>query len=611
MKKQTEVQTGYVHLKLEQVVPSEVNPGGTRKGIEELTASVKEKGVLQPIIVRPVKGNGHYEIVAGQRRFLAATNAGLDTIPAIVQELPDDEALEVAIVENDQREDANPLDEAKAFKTLMENDEAETIAARIGRTVGYVLGRVRLLGLCKEAKHALSGGKISLGHAQVLLRLRGKDEQRALLSEILSGEGGNGITVAAAKAMVRENSLSLADAPFDTEGCASCSFRSGNQAELFPELKDTDECSDRACFYKKTLAYYRAKTKEKEDAGFRVIKDIEEVKELGGFSGDKMKLIVPSAKEASPYSYPASYYPPKYRSKCENCTDHHAFYVYEEKVYSGTRIEAGEICLNPKCLAEMLKEKEKTKEQVAKEKAKTAKGEPVAEAPVREVNPITLKLHAEAARDRFMVTHLTPRVESSEVLTKRFIIYHMLDRFTYFSGNAKQVKDEIVREICPPEYFKEKKFSGWHLYLLVMAVPEEELSALLTKVVMATIPFTDPKALLHMTPEAGIDMTRDFVMDETFINSKTKAELLRMVKDLGLSVVATEKNKKPEIVAAIQAQDLVGKATPELSESFVLKELGDVSDPMISRYAMEDEDEPTEEIEEVEELAEEEPVEAA
>ncbi|MHB8173543.1 MAG: ParB/RepB/Spo0J family partition protein [Nitrospirota bacterium] len=606
MKKHT-VETGFVHLKLEQVVPSDVNPGGARKGIEGLTASVKEKGIIQPIIVRPVKGNGHYEIVAGHRRFLAATNAGLDTIPAIVQELPDDEALEVAIVENDQREDANPLDEAKAFKRLMENDEAETIAARIGRPVGYVLGRVRLLGLCKEAKQALSSGKISLGHSQVLLRLRGKDEQRALLSDILSGEGGHGITVAAAKAMVRENSLALADAPFDTEGCASCSFRSGNQAELFPELKDTDECSDRACFYKKTLAYYRAQTKEKEDAGFRVIKDIEDIKELGGFSGDKMKLIVPSAKEASPYSYPASYFPPKYKSKCEKCTDHHAFYVYEEKVYSGTRVEAGEVCLNPKCLAEMLKEKEKAKE-TTRDKVKT-NGEST-DKPVREVNPITLKLHAEAARDRFMVTHLTPRVESSEALTKRFIFYHMLDRFTYFSGNAKQVRDKIIREICPTEYFKEKKFSGWHLYLLVMAVPEKKLSDLLTKVVLATIPFTDPKALLHMTPEAGIDMTRDFVMDETFINSKTKAELLRMVKDLGLNVSATEKNKKAEIVAAIQAQDLVGKATPELAESFALKELKDVSNPMISRYAMEDEDVPTAE-EEIEELAEEETVEAA
>jgi ParB/RepB/Spo0J family partition protein len=604
----------YVHLKLEQVVPSEVNPGGTRKGIEELTASVKEKGIIQPIIVRPVKGNGHYEIVAGHRRFLAAQGAGLDTIPAIVQDFGDEEALEVSIIENDQREDANPLDEAKGFKRLIESEnEVETIAARVGRPVGYVLGRVRLLGLCKEAKQALSSGKISLGHAQVLLRLRGKDEQLALLSDILSGEDGHGITIAAAKAMVKESSLDLSQAPFDISGCASCAFRSGNQAELFPELKDTDECSDRACFYKKTLAYYRAQTKEKEDAGFRVIKDIEEIKELGGFSGDKVKLIVPSAKEASPYSYPASYYPPKYKSKCEKCTDHHAFYVYEEKVYSGTRIEAGEACLNPKCLADMLKEKEKAKEHVAKDKAKTAKGEPTAEAPVREVNPHTLRIHAEAARDRFMVMHLTPRVEASEVLTKRFIIYHMLDRFGYFNGNAKQVKDEIIKEICPAEYFKEKKFSGWHLYLLVMNVPEDKLSDLLTKVVLATIPFSDPKALLHMTPEAGIDMTRDFVMDETFINSKTKAELLKMVKDLGLSIAATEKNKKAEIVAAIQAQDLVGKATPELSESFTLKELKEVSDPMVSRYAMEDEDEPTaEEVEEVEEVeAEEEPVEAA
>jgi ParB/RepB/Spo0J family partition protein len=607
MKKQT-VETGYVHLRLEQVVPSEVNPGGARKGIEELTASVKEKGIIQPIIVRPMKGNGHYEIVAGHRRFLAAQGASLETIPAIVQDFGDDEALEVAIIENDQREDANPLDEAKAFKRLMESEnEVETIAARVGRSVGYVLGRVKLLGLCKEAKQALSSGKISLGHAQVLLRLRGKDEQRALLSDIV-GEDGLGITVAAAKALVRDNSLDLSQAPFDISGCASCAFRSGNQAELFPELKDTDECSDQSCFLKKTLAYYRAQTKEKEKEGFKVFTDIEEIKALGGFAGDKMKIIVPSAREASPYSYPAKYYPPKYKAQCEKCTDHHAFYVYEEKVYSGTRIEAGEVCLNPNCLAAMLKEKEKAKEQAAKEKVKAAKGEPTAEAPVREVNPHTLRIHADAARDRFMVTNLTPRVEASETLTRRFIIYQMLHRFGYYNGNAKQVRDGIIREICPPEYFKEGKFTGWEIYLVVMAVPEAELSALLTKVVLATLPFTDPKVLLHMTPEAGIDMTRDFVMDETFINTKTKAELLRMVKDLGLNVAATEKNKKAEIVAAIQAQDLVGKATPELAESFALTDLKDVAEPGAwrSKYAMEDEDEP----EDVE-PAEEEEVEAA
>ena len=311
MKEQT---AGYADLKLDKVFPSAKNY--RRKidkiGIEELTESVRQKGVLQPIIVRPIKGNGHYEIVAGHRRYQAATAAGLTTIPAIVEQFDDEAALEVAITENSQREDVNPIDEAVGFKRMMDTGaEVETIAAKIGRPVAYVLGRVKLLDLCKEAQQAVSEGKISLGHAQVLLRLRSKNEQKALLSSIISGDRGYGITVEAAKSIIKNHSLSLKNASFDTEKCASCAYRSGNQAVLFPELTDTDECSDPACFQKKMLAFYEAQAKEKEKKGFRVIRDFEEIKALGGFHSDKMKRIVPRKAEADYQSA----YPPKYRSE--------------------------------------------------------------------------------------------------------------------------------------------------------------------------------------------------------------------------------------------------------------------------------------------------------
>ena len=565
MKKET---TGYADLKLDKVVPSEMNYRRKmdKTSLEELTESVRQKGVLQPIIVRPVKDNGHYEIVAGYRRYQAALAAGLTTIPAIIEQFDDESALEVAITENSQREDVNPMDEALGFKRMHDTGtDIETIAARIGRPVAYVLGRVKLLGLCKEARQAVSEGKISLGHAQVLLRLRSKDEQKGLLSAILDGDG---ITVSGAKSIVKSHSLTLNHALFDTEKCASCAYRSGNQAMLFPELADMDECSDPACFQKKTLAHYEAQAKEKEEQGFRVIRDFEEIRELGGFHSDKMHRIVPRKAEADHQSV----YPPKYKSDCAKCTDHHAFYFYEEAAYNGRRIDAGELCLNPKCLAKMFKEKE-----VAEAKEDKGDNTERAESTASRVNPMTLRLHAEGCRDRFLIERLPERVAASPALTTRFIIYHMLDRFGYFSGTAKQTRDEILWEICPVEHYADRKFSGWEIYLVVMGVPEDKLDGLLSTVVGATIQHTDPKVLLHMTPEAGIDMSADFLMDETFIKTKKKAELIQMVEEMGLTVTATEKDKKSEVVTAILAQELVGKATPEITESCRLMELKDVN----------------------------------
>ena len=563
--------TGYADLDLKNVFPSELNyrKRMDKKGLEELTESIRQKGVLQPIIVRPIKGNGHYEIIAGHRRYQAAMSAGLETIPAIIEEFDDEAALEVAITENSQREDVNPIDEATGFKRMIDTGtEPETIAAKIGRTVGYVLGRVKLLDLCKEAQAAILKGKISLGHAQVLLRLRSKNEQRSLLSAMLDGDG---MTVSGAKSIIRRHSLSLNLAPFDTNNCLSCQYRSGNQAMLFPELKDTDECSDPACYSKKIQAHYEAQAREKEKQGFRIIRSYEEIKELGGFNSKMNHRIVPRKNDADYQSV----YPPKYKTDCAKCTDHHAWYFYEENNYSGPHIETGDLCLNPKCLQKMFREVEEVKE-------KTTENEFAPEA--AKISPVTLRLHAESCRNRFMINRLPEKITASAVLSKRFVIYHMLDRFSYFSGNAKKTRDELLREICPPEYFKEKKFSGWELYLVAMEIPKEKLNRVLSNVIAATVQYTDPKVLLHMTPETGIDMEKDFLMDKEFLKTRKKAELVEMVKALELPINFTGKEKKSEMVEAILALDLTGKATPEIAESCQLKELKDVSDPVEYGY---------------------------
>lgn len=173
---------------------SKTNP---REGIhperlKELTASVRQLGVLEPVILRPLeKKNGKaYELVCGQRRLQAARAAELAEIPAIVRPLNDQEALELQLVENLQREDLHPLDEAAGYRQLMARAKYDVarIAERIGRSVKYVYDRVKLLQLAPEAKKLFLEDRISAGIAILLARLKPADQKRALEDGIFEHE---------------------------------------------------------------------------------------------------------------------------------------------------------------------------------------------------------------------------------------------------------------------------------------------------------------------------------------------------------------------------------------------------------------------------------------
>jgi len=136
--------------------------------IAELASSISEKGVLQPIVVRPVDGG--YEIVAGERRFRAARRAGLATVPAVVRDLSDQETLEIAIVENLQREDLNPMEEARAFKQLLDFGlSQEKVAQVVAKSRSAVANTLRLLTLPKEVQNAVEDGTLTAGHARAVL----------------------------------------------------------------------------------------------------------------------------------------------------------------------------------------------------------------------------------------------------------------------------------------------------------------------------------------------------------------------------------------------------------------------------------------------------------
>lgn len=153
--------------------------------LEELARSIEEHGVIQPIIVR--KKDDGYELVAGERRWRAAKKAGISKIPAIVKEYSDSQMLEIALLENLQREDLNPIEEATAYKQLIEDlgITQEALSKRIGKSRSVIANSIRLLNLPEEIQNLLAKGKITTGHARALLSLDNEKEQKQMAQKIL------------------------------------------------------------------------------------------------------------------------------------------------------------------------------------------------------------------------------------------------------------------------------------------------------------------------------------------------------------------------------------------------------------------------------------------
>jgi len=179
-----------VEVPIDQI---EVNPNQPRKvfdftALDELAASIKSSGVIQPIIVR--RFAGAYQLIAGERRWRAARQAGLDRIPAIVREATDAQSIELALVENLLREDLNPIEAAQAYQKLLAEFSwtQEKLAQRIGKDRTSIANCLRLLRLPEAIQADLRGGRLTMGHARALLALTSVAEQLRLRDEILAHE---------------------------------------------------------------------------------------------------------------------------------------------------------------------------------------------------------------------------------------------------------------------------------------------------------------------------------------------------------------------------------------------------------------------------------------
>ncbi|MCD9186263.1 MAG: ParB/RepB/Spo0J family partition protein [Pyrinomonadaceae bacterium] len=183
-KKNTE---GLLELDLDLIEPNSEQPRTrfVEENLEELTQSIKANGVVQPIVVR--KKDNKYQIIAGERRWRASQRAGLQKIPAVVKEVADDKLLELALIENIQRHDLNPIEEAKAYKNLVESIglTQEIVAERVGKNRTVITTALRLLKLPEDIQKLIEEQKITAGHGKALLMAEDSDAQRRLARSII------------------------------------------------------------------------------------------------------------------------------------------------------------------------------------------------------------------------------------------------------------------------------------------------------------------------------------------------------------------------------------------------------------------------------------------
>src|SRR4029077_17097327 len=263
----------YVNVPLAQLVESSTNPRKTfdEEKLEELAESIRSKGVLSPLLAR--RANGHVEIVSGARRYRAAQRAGIPEIPVRIVDLTDAEAMEAQIIENIQRADVHPFEEAQGFRALLDREGVgytiENVAAKTGKAAAYIAKHLRLLNLTPPVAEAFTAGQIGIEHALLIAKLGTEAQEKALTHCFDGYYAANDaerslVPASCLQAWIAQNVyLSLKAVPFSKDdeslipeagSCTNCPNRTGFNALLFSEVRE-DSCVDAECFNRKLDAH--------------------------------------------------------------------------------------------------------------------------------------------------------------------------------------------------------------------------------------------------------------------------------------------------------------------------------------------------------------------
>lgn len=482
-------------VNLSELKVSKDNP---RKSFNEnkmadLTNSIKEKGVIEPIVIRP--SNGKYEIVCGERRFRASQKTGIKTIPAIIRELTDGQAMEIRAVENLQREDLCPLEEAQAFKTMLEKCKytQDDLATKVGKSRKYIIDRIRLLELSADIQQGISKELITPGHGIVLLRLEDPEERQGLYKSIIDEK----LSVRSAENALDQCGKKLNNAPFDTKECQKCEHNGSKQKDFFD--KDTNlkgRCLNIDCYKKKREALVNKSITELRKKGVKIVTEQKIKSELGGTKYDNSIHI------NSEYTRHKNDLGKAYQEKCKaGCSNY--ICVIEQDRYGDDAKVIAERCFDPGCFRKLIRTPSaKAGDDYGKQLKKVK----------------TQKRVAEAKRAFWIKNVATAK-------NKRAMSSIMLDILLSDLGSS------TANKLLP---FKVPEWGySWSIKKLY-ELGEAEINKLTVLVISKKPEVLDDRALKFLSETLGFNIKKNFMITETYLKAHTKDQLVSLAKQIGL-----------------------------------------------------------------------------
>jgi ParB/RepB/Spo0J family partition protein len=532
-----------VDIKLSEITLSALNPRkhSDETKLKELAASIKEKGVIVPVIVRQL--NGKYELVCGERRYRASKSIGLETIPANIKQLNDVQVLEYQVIENQQREDICPLEEAEGYEALLKKRGIKTIddlAVSISKSKSYIRGRLKLCELIPENRKLFYEGKFSPSVALLVARVPAhlqKDAgHRAAFGEY---RGDDPMSFREAKEYIHEHfMLQLKEAQFDTkkkglagkEACLECLKRTGNQKELFEEVTGADVCTDPVCFEAKKNAHTQSTIAQLKAQGKEVV------------SWDEAKKLFRSSNDNSPEHKYVSLDERNYSGKYETlrplvkaCKDVKVTYAVQP--FNGKIIEMVEKTGVPKILKSAgikvnANDRGSSKDLV---KAKTDN-------------------RVRAAKRGFWISKVST---AKDRRCMNVIILDILLDDMGWSESAEIVKGKM------------KSHGGGRAYDIpaLYNLGDDEVQKLITKVISKKPDVLWDKDLEFLSDKLGFNMAKDYAITENYLQACTKDQLGALARELKIDIgmIGTVEDKKSALVAFVLKHAPKGKVPKELA----------------------------------------------
>jgi len=503
--------------------------------LEELAKSIKDKGVLQPILLRTVS-DGAYKIVAGERRFRAATMVGLEGIPAtILDNCSDERAEEIALTENTIRDDMSPTEEGRAASKLVDafGGNLEEVASRLGWTINKLKSRLALTNCTPEVQAALDERRILLGHAEILAAVP-KDKQNGVLERILESN----FSVAYVRDSLSKIAQKLSSAPFDTAGCLSCSYNSAAQKVLFTTALDEGYCTNKECF--------GGKCKEKVDSL---------VEEL---SADHQKVVVinPGDKEQGIHLLPDG---PlgvgvEQAVTCRSCAN---FGVTVSLVPGKVGEVEQDICFDPVChqgkVAARIKEEKKKEDAKAganggESKDKNGKSEkPGSAKPKTSVSLVGSKVSEYRVK-------LWRKAAKAEVMLAKGPALSLLIALAA-NGRLQKISADSVKEITGEADIYGNKIV--EKALASEAVEPEVREAAIQSMVASAMESLSENDLVQCLEFLGVDLSKHWKAGNEFFELLTKTQIEGVSQEIGLKEHMGKEwakiisKKKGEIIQAI------------------------------------------------------------